>query len=477
MQNSKLIQLLRSLETSEFREFKDYIHSPIFNKNKKIINFFEALKKYYPEFEHKDLTNEIFFKSVFPGEEYDYFKLKNLASDVFGLGKEFLTFISYRDRSNTKDKYLLEQLRDRNLGNIFEQTHKVFKKKLDQIKVKDENYFQKNLDLTEEMLFYKIPIEPDSRFDYFQDELDLYIKFTLIKLMRYYNIMLHEKNQNSFTYKMGFYEEVMAYMKNNNVNNPTIQIYYNLILLGNEKKSKYFFELKRLSSKYINELNTEDKFTVYLHLASYCAYNYNIMGKPDFMKEHFLLSKENLKNNTMQLGKLIYPDFLNHVKIAVRVNEFEWAENYIKDHEDQLTEEKENTLNFSYGYISYKNGDLDKALELFSKTNFSIYIIKIQVKIILLQINYEKGFNEQVISMIDAFRHYLSREKLILEDYKEFYNDFLKIINELVKLRSGSNINDLEINLLKIKKAIENIKYNQFGIKIWLREKADEINL
>ncbi|HMQ70284.1 MAG TPA: hypothetical protein PKA90_14915 [Ignavibacteria bacterium] len=435
----------------------------------------EVLNKYYPAFNHKDLTDEKIFKKVFPDEEFDYFKLKNLTSDVFGHGKDYLSFIFYRDHSSSKDKYLLEQLRDRSLDNIFEQTHKVISRKHGKSKIKDENYIQKSLELTEEMLFFRIPKDPDSRLGFFQDELDLFLQYTLIRLLRYYNIMMHEKNQNNCDFNMGLFNEVMNFLKENPQDNPTIKIYYNIVLLGKEKKDKYFYELKELKEKYSGKLNIEDNYTLFMHMANYCAYNFNVLEKPEFMREHFLLSKENFEKGTIQLGKLIYPDFLNHVKIAVRVDEFEWAEKYINEHQDQLTEEKENTLNFCYGYINYRKGDLDKALELFSRTSFPIFILKIQVKILLLKINYEKGFYEQVITMIDSFRHYLSRDNSLLEVSKESYYDFIKVLRELVKLRYMTDRDEMNISLQKIKDDIEDIKFNQFGIKIWLRERAGEI--
>lgn len=475
MQNSKLIQLLRSLNKSEFREFKDYVNSPVFNKNKKIILFFDRLIKYYPAFDHKDLSIELFYNKIFPGERFDYFKIKNLTSDLFALGKEFLSFKFYRDHSNSKDKYLLEQLRDRNLDSIFEQTSNAVKKKIEKCVVKDEIYIQKNLELTEEILFYRIPKDPDSRLDFFQMELDLFLKYSFIRLLRYYNIMFHEKNQYNCKFNMSMFDEVMSYLKDNPSDNPTIQIYYNIILLSKENREEYFFELKRLKKKYLNELNPEDRYTLFMHMSNFCAYNFNVLGNQDFMKEHFLLSKESLENGTIHLGKLLYPDFLNHVKIAVRVNEFEWAEKYMKQHEQQLAEEKQSTLNFCYGYINYKNGNLEKALEYFSKTGFPVFILKIQVKILILQINFEMGYYEQAYSNIDAFRHYLHRENSMIEEYKSSYYDFLRLLNELIKLKAGAYKNDFEANSGLLKTNIENIKLNQFGMKLWLKEKAEEL--
>lgn len=471
MQNTKLIQLLRTLSAAEFKQFKDFVKSPFFNKNKNVIALFESLKKFYPDFNNNMMNEEKVFNKIFPGEKYDYFKIKNIISDLLALGKEFISFIHYRDISKIKNKFLLEELRGRNLDSMFEQSYKVFTKELEEGKVRDENFFLQKLEFTDELHSYYSPKEPNARIHLFQEQHDLFLRYSIIKLLKSYNIMLHEKKQNNYDFKLRMFDEIFSYLKNNkDEDNPTLQIYYNIILLEKEKDEKYFFVLKDLKDKYLDELNPLDKYMFFLHMSSYCAYVFNVLGRTDFMKEHFLLSKENFDRGTIELGKILYMDFLNHVKIAVRVNEFEWAENYISVFRDKLTEEKESTLNFCFGYISYKRGNLNKALDLLSRTNFPNFIIKIQVKILLLQIYFEKEFFDQAISMIDTFRHYLSREKSIPEEFKESFYDYLRATNDLIKIKTGSQKNGLDYNYKKARDDIEKIKYNHFGIKLWLRE-------
>ena len=197
----------------------------------------------------------------------------------------------------------------------------------------------------------------------------------------------------------------------------------------------------------------------------------NVIGIISGDEIHVEFSKENLDRGSIILGKVLYPDFLNHVKIAVRVTEFEWAENYIEKFKHLLSEEKDGTLTFCHGIISYKKGDTDKALDLLSRTNFPDFIIKIQVKILLLQINYEKEYYEQALMMIDSFRHYLQRERSIPDESKEFFFDFLKLTNDLIKLKIDVDPVNKKFELLKLKEITENMKFNQFGIKIWLNEK------
>ena len=475
MHNTKLSQLLKSLNNTEFREFNDFVRSPVFNKNKKLIFLVDLIKDHYPEFDNDKIKEENLFKKIFPGEKYDYFKIKNLISDLLGLGKEYLAFTIYRTKKDSNEKYLLAQLRERNLDSIFEQTHKAFQKKFEKNIVKDEYHLLKDLGLTEELLFYNIPKFPESRLDFFQKELDLFFKYSLIKLLRYFNIMIHEKAQTNCEFNMHMFNEIMAYLEKNTVDNPTIQIQYNIILLSKEKSEKYFFKLKELKSKYSEELNQEDKYMIFMHLSNFCAYVFNNLGRKDFIREHFLLSKEELDNGSIVLGKILYPDFLNHVKVAVRVKEFGWAQKYISSYEHQLTDEKESTLNFCNAVINYEKGKLDEALELFSRTNFPDFILKIQVRLYLLRINYEKESYDQSLAMIDAFRHYLQREKSFIESFKEAYYEFLKLTNELIKIKTSMKTKAVKTNIKMLKDRIDEFKFNQFGIKNWLNDKVDEL--
>jgi len=58
MKNTKLILLLKTLRTREKTRFKEYIHSPFFNKNKKIIRLLELILVHAPDYNHDDLLRQ-----------------------------------------------------------------------------------------------------------------------------------------------------------------------------------------------------------------------------------------------------------------------------------------------------------------------------------------------------------------------------------------------------------------------------------
>ena len=482
MADSQLIKFFKSLNSVEIRQFKDFVYSPSFNKNHNISRLCEIYYEYFPKFDFQNMADEKIYENIFGNEKFQYFKYKNLVSDLFALGKEFLAFNAYRKDSQGKEKYLLKELRLKNLDLAFEKSYKYAMKQLEENKLKDENYFRHKFALVYEITSYNSPKKPNANLHYFQEELDNFVFYSVITLLKYYEIMLHENNQNNYRYDMKMFDYVMKFLESyDSSDNPTLEIHYCIILLEKTKDEKYFYKLKELKNKYRNLLDPFNNYMIYLHLDGFCAIAFNRHSRTDLLKEQFLLVKENSMIDTTELGKVLYPDFLNEVKKAVRVNEFEWAEDYIERLKGKLTDEKENTLNFCYAYIAHKKNEYDKALELFSRVNFSNFILKIQVKIHLLQILFDKKYYDEALLMIDTFRHYLAREKLILDSIKVSVSEFLKITGELIKINSDIRNNDYKFDkdfkIAELKKDIEKMQSNTFGIKLWLRDKINSTSV
>ncbi|HMQ69422.1 MAG TPA: hypothetical protein PKA90_10615 [Ignavibacteria bacterium] len=472
MPETLLIKFLKTLNQNEIRQFRDFIYSPTFNKNTKIAELFELHYKHYPEFNSGELSDNVLFENIFKDEVYQYSKIKNLISDLFGLGKEFLAFNFFRKNQNIKEKFLLSELRLRNLDSAFEKAFKAAEKRIENIKKRNEEFYLHKFDLQFEIMSYYSPKKPNVNFDYLQKRLDLFIDYSATVLLKIYNIMHHENSQNNFKFDMKMFGNVMEYFKNNEIkDNPTLEIYYYILLLETTKDEKYFYVLKDLRLKYKEKLTIFDNYMLYLHLDSYCATAFNEHCRTDLLNEQFLLVKENLMFELVGDGKILYPDFLNEVKKAVRVNQFKWAEDYIIKYKCNLTEEIDNTLNFCHGYISYKKGELEKALDYFSRTNFPNFIIKIQVKLHLLQLYIDLEYYEQAILMIDSFKHYLTRERSLIDSMKISVFEFLKISGDLIKVKTEVLKKDKDFRMNKLKQDIENMSNNRFGIKLWLKEK------
>jgi hypothetical protein len=464
MENSKLIKLLQSLNQYEIRQFGDFVNSPSFSKKIALPKLFDELKKNHPDY--KDIDEKEIFSNVYHGEKFDYNKFKNTISDLYNLGKEFLAFLKYRKDNQTKEKYLLEELRMRRLNTHFEQELKTAYSGLKKCKIEDDVFIMHKFILKTEEMSYLVPQKPNEYIHLQQELFELFLTYSLIKILKSYNVMMHEEKQNNLKYNLYLIDQVISFLEKNKFNNPTLIVYYHIIKLLKNNNDDNFRLLKKAADKYRDGLNESDRYMVFLHLTGYCMNEYNINCRTDLMHEHFELVKQ--KNGWKMMPKILYPDFLNEVKIAARVNELEWAERYIEMNEYILVEGREDTLNFCKGLIQYKKGNNEKALELLSRTNFRNFILKLQVKTLELQIFFETNNFDQTISAIDNFRHYIKREKTIKDDFKKMFIKFLNITGKLVKLKNGDFDKEKKFYMNKIKKEISEMEGNQFGIKLWL---------
>ena len=477
MQNSRLISLLKTLSPSEMKEFRDFVHSPFFNKNKNVVALFDYMKKFYPEFNSDMLSDELISSSLFPGMEHDYFKIRNLTSDLFSLSKDFLAQLYYRDESVYYPTFLLEKLREKKLYRVIDQSLKSFKTEISGAKVLDEFFLLKQSELSQQEHFHRIVKDPLGSFDYFQRDFDNFLEYALLRLLKFYSIMIHDKVQNNLEFDMKMFQQVLEFIKDpSNLRNPTLILYSRVVFLVLEKDQKYFFELKKLRKTYSENITREDRYMIDLYMSSFCADVYNTTGKPDFQREHFLISKAQFDRDEMTIGRMLYPDFMIHVKIATRVKEFRWAENFMEKYTDQLSDDdKESCLNFCNAYMSYYKGEFTKAMDLLSKTNFSKNLLKIQVKILHLQSYYEIGYLDELPAMIETFRKFLDRDKSVPEIYKNSFIKYLRLVSELIKLNLSAKSRRKDLDISVLKDETDKLQSNLFGIKIWLREKLSEL--
>jgi len=83
--------------------------------------------------------------------------------------------------------------------------------------------------------------------------------------------------------------------------------------------------------------------------------------------------------------------------------------------------------------------------------------------------------DEQALSAIDSFRHYLQREKLITDDQRDLFYSFLKYLIQLIKIRESRGEKDFLFMVDKLRKDVTDLKLNIFGVRLWLLEQIDEL--
>lgn len=458
------------------KRFRDFVKSPYYNKNKNVIKLNEALIKYYPEFNSPKLTEEHIFTLVFGKEKFDYFKIKNVTSDLYNLAIEFLKIQPQGDSEFYNDYNLLTQLRTRKLFKLHKKMVKAMEDEFEQVKFSDRNFQYKNYQLASESQFVDLFEKPTSITGIFK-EFNIFYEYVILSLLEYYNLLIHIGKENSSKAELKMLDEIVIYLEKGPVSeHPATLSNQYLILLKIKNKEEYYFILKEHYFKHFSEMSSYDAYKTHMHMFGYCADMYNFKGDRRFIKEGYELYKHSFENGRVTSGELLYPDYVNFIKVFARANDFELARKFREEYKSQLPQDQlENCINFSDAYIAHRQGDLSKALSGLSKVNFPLAILKVQVKILEIQLNFELGYYEETRELIESFRKTLQREAIVSDDYKNPILSFLKNTTQLINILQETAAEEFNFMLNKAETEIASGHQNHFGVKFWLEDMMESI--
>ena len=473
MDNYKLFDVLRIFNKKEFRMFGEYVHSPYFNKSIRVTGLYNMLVKFFPLFKNRKLTIEELFNGIYPGENFDYHKINNVISDLYKLSEEFIIQQQMEKDDDPRILALITGLSS--INKLYEQKYNKRISYLDSLVLKDDHYFYNMYLLNENYLRQITPLKPLSDLNLIQKMHDNFLDYSVIKLIKIYNLMLHENAQNRIIFDLKWKDEIINYIaRSSPESNPALFIFGSIFQLLLTQDIKYYIGLKELKKKYLKILKFPDQLALYTYLYDFAAYMVNFKGDDSFNSDMFEIFTEQIEMKIMTRENFLYPNFMNVVKIACRVGEFKYAEWFIKEFNISIPEEeKTNVLSFCHGIIENSKGNLRSALKYFSKSNFQNFIFKVQVKIMLLMIYYKLGMNEQALGIIDTFRHFLRNEENLLPEQSRSYNIFLKIMSDLIKLKENNFGNEKDFQLKKLYSEAEQIPLNPFRIRKLLFEELE----
>lgn len=475
MKNTKLINLLNTFSPAEIKKFRDFTASPYFNKNKNVIRLCDEVIKFYPGFLSDKLNEEYLYSRIFGNEKYDYFRLKNIISDLYNLGLEFLKQQSNVYTSFSPDFNMITQLRSRKLWKYHTKFVESYIEKFRKTEIKDGFYLYNEYLLTTEKQLSNVLKKPTS-IEIIQEEFNSFHDYTLLNILKFYALMLHISKENRAGIVLKMFDEVYSYINNETeFLNPTISIYKYIILLSVTRDTNYYSILKKQYFEKFRSLNFEDAYYAHMYIFGYCMDKFNIEADRNFINECYDLFKHAYENNMVSLGVLLYPDFINYVKVFMRNGDKKLSHEFMKRYKHNLPEEQaENCINFCNALILHREGDFKKSLALLLKVNFPLVILKVQVKILQLQLNYELGYYEETREQAEYFRKSLVNEKGLSDDYKSSILGFIQQVLKLIGLKEISDKTAQKEALSEFKRIIDKDQKNHFGIKFWLEDRLKE---
>ncbi|HRJ84027.1 MAG TPA: hypothetical protein PK753_00015 [Ignavibacteria bacterium] len=484
MLKTNLIDVIKSFSKEELRSFFDFVSSPYHNSSGSVVKLVEQVKKYYPDFENRNFTKEKLFQKIFPSGEYNDQVMRNLLSDALQLCHEFLSEQWFRNNKTEKMRYLLHQLRIRNLDSLYDKNLKAAYKEVQKEHSLDFLFFENLYRLESEVFLnelthnrqesiYPVVVRQGEllTYDYLSKLINHIIDMQVNET--YYSI----KDNNSFTKELfaGLnIEPILDKLKNGSEKEYSVfLIFYYRALLALKGKEEDYLEFKKIFMGHTKLFNRQTNYNLITTLETYCINNI----KFNSAKYRAELHEVHRKSIELDLLKLYKEGYLNLLKFwnifinSVEINQVQWAEEFAEAHYSDLEPDiREGAINFARAIVAYKKQDYDKALEILNRTKLSQFLFKLSIKTFYLRIYFEKGDYQSAGFALDSYKQFLYKNKTISDAYRSNYLNFAAMYNEIMKAASGEKRSTKEELLEKIESFSSNIHSKQ-----WLLEMIDHI--
>ena len=480
MDKSKAISILKAFNEDEFKEFGQFLASPVFNTEKPVIKLYKFLKKYYPSFEPSKIEKQKVYKKLYPGKEYNDGVIRNLSSRLYRLGEEYLAFKGFKKDRFREQLALLRELSERKLPALYEKNYKELDKLIEKINVRDEEYFIKKFYMEQDLVVH-IKSQKSAVFleeDNAQEVADNLSRFFLVAILKLYSYMA---NENKFLYdydfKMSFLDQVEDHLNKNKdqyKSEPYIELFHNALKLFLYEEVETYYNLRKTLNKHYNDLENIDRKNMYVVLANYCAERIR-RGNLKFLREKFDLYKEIIKRGGQyETGGFIHHIFYKRVvSNAVDLGEIKWAENFIEKYKNEIPEVyRESSNYYCKALIEYGRKNYGKALEMLSLVHTEDISYKVEIRTLLLMIYYDTEQSDSFDSTVDSFRHLVTNNRLISSIWQTRERNFINFSKRLFDLKMKVNRGDKFV----IKKLGDEINSAEsVQNRYWLNKKMKEL--
>lgn len=453
MVEHKLLEVLRTFSEIEFSEFDKFLRSPFHNEGRNYSGVLKAVKKYYPAFDHKNFTKENLFRVAYPGEKFNANKLNIAFSRMYKASMDFLSIYSLKSNDFETNRLTLGELNRRKLYHMFD---KLLPETANLIKPNSdfsERYFE------EKSLLYRIAAEKIFSAEEVysrkkeiakRTEYTLYSVINKIILCRYDLSLFH--NEFGSDFDTGF---IALFFKDVNIENilgslrtsgseyySVLALKYYGLLLRTPCEENIYTKYKELFYSHLEKLSFSEKYVYFNNMSGFCIRKSN-EGLKKYDIELVRIYKEMLRHGLYGHTPEEYFDlshYRNMLLAALDINDLEFIEDLINNYSKHLSPQYiEDMVNFSKAKLFFARNNTGESLSYASKVKQDFFLIKSDIKILQLQLYFDSGYFEELFSLIDSFKHFISASMDIPDTRKSRYMNFLKYLSSITRIKIHFN--------------------------------------
>ncbi len=465
--NNKLLSIIDSFSKVELNRLSKFVNSPYFNSNEEITGLYSfIITKFSVGLE---FTKDELWNSISQGKEFESLKLRKISSDLLKLVEQFLSQEIFEKNYLLKANYLLQSAGQKKLKKLYKTSQTNAIRISNQSVYKESQYFL--YQYQREKSIYEMTnydLDRTSKSNVFQI-ITFLDYFYLAEKMRWLCETIIRENVISMDYGILFKEEIVNHLEKYKYNDvPLVSIYYHQYLTLTQDNDEDYYKFKELLNTHIDIFPVEEAREIYTSAINYCIKKIN-KGVDGFLNEFIHLNETLLEKNIIAENELSPWKFKNIVSAGLKLNKFDWVENFIASYKHKVSERyRENAITFNTAQLYFYQKEFDKVLPLLLQVDYEDFTYSLNSRHFTLITYYELGELEVLKSFIDSFTVYLNRLKSLGNSRKKYYQNFLKATKKLLRFK-----NFKKIDLLKLRSEVSNS--NQIASKEWLLEKIDQL--
>lgn len=473
MFSEKLLSILQTLSKVERNRFRKYLLSPYLNDQPDLVQLFDIVDTALRSSTFENLDRQRIWQKLYAKKTFNDASLRRLSSDLNQMALRFLS-AEARSQNPLAEALDMQRLLEKpGLKKHLAGVERNISRLLNDIPGQSPEYYLACFNLHHNIFIRAAKTITTSGYAEKLWSADVHLDyFYLTQKLKYYaNWLLYSRSRTTekeVLIPAGIWEV----LDKNPFNTVPLLIVYKKVIdcLTEPEDEQHFRRLLENIEIQGNELSKSDLRECYQIAQNYCAIKIN-QGRREYYREAFEIYKR-----IIQKGILLEDDnlsegiFKNIVTAGLGVGEFIWTEKFIEEYAAFLPSDiRENARTFSLASLHFHQKKYSQVIGLIRDVEYRDVVYALSAKQLLVRTYYELGEDLALDSLIDSFKIFLRRNKLISKSQKREYVNFLNFVKNLKTLSFADSRKVAQLRA-KIETA------SSITPKKWLLEKIDALS-
>jgi hypothetical protein len=453
MNNSTLIQLFKSLDKADRRQLRKVVNSPYFNQREDVTALFEYIDKHIDGGAPK-LMKEKVFAAIYNKQKFEVDRFYHTMSILNQIILKYLAINELEQQTPQYDRLLNRALRKRGSEKMYEKSIADAKTHLNEQPLRNAQFHLDNFMLSfGEEFDAKQQLHRNVNLD-LQEITNNFHFYAISEVIRLGISLLSQKLLAKKEYTQPLLNAALTIAKEH-LDVPAIATQYYAYqtfisstqitavrptetvredtIKTSDTEGVFFQKLKEEitnNQKLFPETELRDLILVAIN---YCIRRQN-RGELEYVREALDLFQLGLSERVLFESGVLSPyTYKNVLMLALKINDYEWAKQFLNDFEKYLPEkERENLYKYNYAIYCFRKQDYSKAIDLLQEVNLKEVLFNLDARRMLARVYYDLKEFSALDSYVESSKIYLHRQNDI-GYHKESYINFFRILEKFLK--------------------------------------------